>query len=58
VSTHVGSLETEIEIVPDPAPGLSSPQGSSLLDERTRLAQQLQRERSIAARTRAEGFDD
>lgn len=58
MSVHVGTLETEIEVVPDPGPGLDGQQGSPMLDDRTRFQQQLQRERSIAARTRAEGFDD
>ena len=54
MSTHVGTLETELELVPDPAPGLPAP----ATDDRSRLAQQLQRQRSIAARPPAEGFDD
>ncbi|MFO7567693.1 MAG: hypothetical protein R6X02_33940 [Enhygromyxa sp.] len=58
MSTHVGVVETDIEVVADPGPGLTSSQGSTTLDERSRLQQQLARERAIARRTRAEGFSD
>ncbi len=58
MSTHLGVVETEIEIVSEPGPGIDARQGSSALDERSRMQQQLARERAIARRTRAEGFDD
>lgn len=59
MSTHVGSIETSVELAPEPSgPAIDTREGSTAIDERSRLVQQLARERAIARRTRAEGFDD
>lgn len=58
MTTHIGMLSTEIELTAEPAPALTRPANSPAIDERSRVLRLLQRERSIAARTRAEGFDD
>jgi hypothetical protein len=58
MTTHIGTLSTEIELTPDPPPWPARAPSSDALDEPGRLQRRLRRERSIAARTRAEGFDD
>lgn len=58
MTTHIGTLSTEIELTSEPAPGLTNQAGLPALDERDRVQKLLQRQRSIAARTRAEGFDE
>lgn len=54
----IGTVNTEIEVLPDQGPGTAPKAGSAVLDDRSRMQQQMRREQSIAARTRAEGFDD
>jgi hypothetical protein len=58
MSTHIGTIETTVELSSEDGPGIDAREGSPVLDERSRLLQQLARERAIALRTRAEGLSD
>jgi hypothetical protein len=58
MSTHIGTLETAVEIDPGEGPGIEVRERDSSLDERSRFLQRLAREREIARRTLAEGLSD
>lgn len=58
MSTHIGTIETIVELSSEDGPAIDAREGSPALDERSRLLQQLARERAIALRTRAEGLSD
>lgn len=58
MSTHIGTIETAVELSSEHGPAIETRDGSPFLDARSRLLQQLARERAIAARTRAEGLSD
>jgi hypothetical protein len=59
MSTHIGGIETSVELAPEqPGPGVDAREGSTSLDERSRLLQQLTRERVLMRRIRAEGLSD
>lgn len=59
MTTRIGTLQTTVEVVPDSGVGAEAhDEQSQVTGERARVRAMLQRERAIALRTRAEGFDD
>lgn len=59
MATHIGTLESEIEVVDSPAPAAGpADASSSALDDRARRRQEARRERARILRTYAEGTSD
>jgi hypothetical protein len=57
VSTHIGTLESSVELVSEATDAPGS-QGRNAIDDRTRRCLQAKREQSLRRRTHAEGLSD
>jgi hypothetical protein len=58
MTTHIGAIETSVELTSEAGPALGASERSPVIDERSRLMQALARARALARRTRAEGLSD